>query len=341
MADVRKLFGVGIALVVVCGASVWGQEQADSLLPPRDAPRRIRAQFVWQDSARGFIYTRPRLLSAFFGVPATLAQTARHTFRAQRIPVLLGVVGATAVLYAGDEPILDETRRFARRVGLPPNHPSYNLRAGPLKQPIPTTIGSGLYFLGDGLTSVAVAAGLTLPGALGDDIRSRRVASEVIEALLASGVVTQIAKHATGRQTPSEATVPRGRWRPFAPLGDYNRNVPGYDAFPSGHLASTTATLTVLALNYPEHRFVWPLGYATMGLLSFAMVNNGVHWASDYPIAVAVGAAVGEVVVNRGRTKVRLPARPGIVPVTVAERPAIDVVPLIEPSAIGLRLRFR
>jgi hypothetical protein len=98
------------------------------------------------------------------------------------------------------------------------------------------------------------------------------------------------------------------------------------------------ATFTVVALNYPEHTFIRPIGYATMGVLSFAMVNNGVHWASDYPLALAIGGVVGKVVVDRGRTIVHA-ARPSGTPVSGPGRHgALSAEPLAGPGMIGVRL---
>jgi PAP2 superfamily protein len=297
----------------------------------------VRGQLVRRDSASAYRYTRPRPFHAIIAVPGTLGASAREAVRARYLPMWLAVAASTSALIAADEPVLDETRRLARRVGLPPNHPSADLRLGPFKQPLPTTLGSGLYFLGDGMMSVFLATGFAVRGSLADDMRARRTASEIIEGLLAAGTVTQVLKHATGRQTPSEATVPRGRWRPFARLSDYNANVPAYDAFPSGHLASTMATVTVMAMNYPEHKFIWPVGSVAMGVLTFAMVNNGVHWASDYPLALAIGGVVGKVVVSRGRTVVRDSTAP---PHPVEERPRFEIAPVLAPGRVGVSVTW-
>jgi len=307
-----------------------------------DSVKRIRvgrADVVRRDSSTGYAYTRPRLLHAVTDVPAALGASARNAFRPSNIPAMMAVVASTGLLIAADEQVLAETRRLANRVDLPQNHPSANLRLGPFKQPFPTTVGSGLYFLGDGMASVFLAAGFAARGSLADDMRARRTASEVVEALLVSGTVTQVLKHVAGRQTPSEATVPRGRWRPFPPLGAYSANVPAYDAFPSGHLASTMATLTVVATNYHEHKFIWPVSIATMGVLSFAMVNNGVHWASDYPLALAIGAVVGKTVATRGRSVVRMPQGPsgGGVRAVDRSRLSFDFRPIVAPGILGIR----
>lgn len=325
------------AMLLAVPCALVGQETAATAVGVSAAMRR---QLVWRDSTTAFVYTRPRPLRAVTGIPKTLGITARETFRARNVPMMVAVTASTLALIAADEPVLHESRRLAWRLGLPPNHPSANVRVGPFKMAFPTTVGSGLYFLGDGLTSVGLAAGFAARGALANDMRARRTASEVIEALLASGSVSQVLKHVAGRQTPSEATVPRGRWRPFANLHDYSANVPAYDAFPSGHLTTTMAVFTVIAGNYPEHRFIWPVGAVTMGALSFAMVNNGVHWASDYPLALAIGGAVGKVVVARGRSVVARPgasqgATPGPSP-----RSHLEIAPMFGAGVIGVRARW-
>jgi hypothetical protein len=96
----------------------------------------------------------------------------------------------------------------------------------------------------------------------------------------------------------------------------------------------------VLALNYPEHRYIWPVGSAAMGVLSFAMVNNGVHWASDYPLALAIGGVIGRTVVQRGRSIIRTPAPgPAAIPAP-AGRAALDLAPLLAPGVFGVRVTW-
>ena len=327
------LFALAAMLPVALGAQ--GVTSPDSV-------RRIRvgqADVVRRDSTTGYAYTRPRFLHAVTDIPAALGASAREAFQPSNFPVMIAVAASTAVLIATDEQVLAETRRVASWVDLPQNHPSANVRVGPFKQPFPTTVASGLYFLGDGMTSVVLAGGFAIRGTLADDMRARRTASEVIEALLASGTVTQVLKHVAGRQTPSEATVPRGRWRPFPKLSDYSANVPAYDAFPSGHLASTMATLTVIATNYHEHKYIWPVSAVTMGVLGFTMVNNGVHWASDYPLALAIGAVVGKTVAARGRSIVQMPTGRSGDGIRAGDhsRSAFQFAPIVAPGMLGIR----
>ena len=58
--------------------------------------------------------------------------------------------------------------------------------------------------------------------------------------------------------------------------------MPNYAAFPTGH--PTTATVTFTADNCPGHRASHPAGHSLPGVLGIAMPNNGVRWASDYPL---------------------------------------------------------
>ena len=75
-----------------------------------------------------------------------------------------------------------------------------------------------------------------------------------------------------------------------------------HDAFPSGHLATVMATVTVLADNYPEKKWIKPVGYSVVGLVGTAMVGNGVHWVGDYPLAIGLGYVFGKVAVKMNRT---------------------------------------
>lgn len=279
-----------------------------------------------------YAFTRPPMLNSVRSIPGTLAGAWHVSFSREALPAWGLITVTTVAMVAGDDYLLARTRGIARSVGLPPNHPSANLRVAGLKFSVPTTLGSGLYFLGDGWASLAVAGAFELSGQRHHDNRALRTASEITGSLLSLGIVTQALKHSFGRQTPSEATVPRGRWRPFPSLKEYQSNVPAYDAFPSGHLAAAMATVTVVAENYPERRYVRPVGYTLLGVLAFSMVNNGVHWASDYPLALGIGGVVAHVAVQQGRTSLaggsassgpttRLLVAPGLVGVSLPFNP--------------------
>ena len=64
------------------------------------------------------------------------------------------------------------------------------------------------------------------------------------------------------------------------------------------------STLTIITENYPEYPIIKPIGYTLMTLLGLQMMNNGVHWASDYPLSIAMGYYLGKIAVNGGRNPI-------------------------------------
>ena len=138
-------------------------------------------------------------------------------------------------------------------------------------------------------------------GVAKSDNRALQTSSQMAEAIIGSGAVVQTLKHVTGRQSPFTSTMPGGAWHFFPNQLDYAHHVPSYDAFPSGHLAAAMATVTVISGNYPEYTFIRPLGYSLMSVLGFQMLNNGVHWASDYPLGIALGYGFGRIAVLKGK----------------------------------------
>lgn len=119
-----------------------------------------------------------------------------------------------------------------------------------------------------------------------------------MEGLILTGFTTQFMKWSMGREMRKMAGEnSTGRWHPFA--RDYISKRQRYDAFPSGHLATGMMALTVISENYPEKKYVKPLGYSLLALLSFQMINNGVHWASDYPMGLAIGYGIGKSISSR------------------------------------------
>ncbi len=199
----------------------------------------------------------PKRFEWLTGIPGTLAGAAHEATRSKSVPTELGIVALTAVLIAADQHLYDETRRAGDAIGLSPQHPEFAVRVGGMKLfNAPTTISSAFYYLGDGWPTMMVAGAFYVTGKIRHNNRAVRTASEITESLLSLGIITQTIKRMTGRQTPSSATVPGGRWRPFTNFNEYMKNTPQYDAFPSGHLATAMSTVTVIALELPGE----PLG---------------------------------------------------------------------------------
>ena len=152
---------------------------------------------------------------------------------------------------------------------------------------------------GDGRTSIGLAAAFAVYGFVGNDRRALRTASQTIEATIASGVLVQLLKRISGRESPQMATRHQGEWRPFPRWSTYNRHQPRYYAFPSGHMTTAIATITVIAENYPEAEWIRPVGYVLAALMGASLVNVGWHWYSDFPLAIALGHTFGMVAAHR------------------------------------------
>ena len=240
------------------------------------------------------------------------------------------IAGSTLLLYYFDEELIAESKRLGERLDIPPNGDSVTTtRLGIGPYPIIKTTsdkGAMLYMIGDGFTHLTIMGGFFTYGMINDDDKTLSVSSQLAEGLLDVAIVTQTLKHITGRQSPFKSTQKRGKWDLFPNQEDYVKDVPSYDAFPSGHLATTMMTVTVLAENYPNNAYIKPVGYTAMTLLSFQMLNNGVHWASDYPLAIGIGYSIGKIVSQRERDR----AKKGF-----------SLVPKITSNYSGVALQYR
>ncbi|MBF9219665.1 phosphatase PAP2 family protein [Hymenobacter ruricola] len=278
---------------------------------PRDADGRISDYTV----APGVTwhYDKPKPFRWALNIPRDLGQFPGYAFRKENKGTLLGLSAGSVALWVADQAIIDWSQDVGKQLGLtakstqrtlfyvPFHVGSANL---PFEFNVPDNLNSTFYYLGDGWTHLAVASSFWIYGGIKKDNRALRTSSELGEAIFSTGLVVQALKRLTGRQSPYVATKDRGEWHLFPSYNRYQSFVPNYDAFPTGHLATAMATVTVIAENYPEYHFVRPVGYGLMGLLGYAMLNNGVHWASDYPIGIAIGYGFAKIAVRNGRTRV-------------------------------------
>ncbi len=258
------------------------------------------------DSQTKYLYKKPSAFQHFTLAPADVYDYTVEAFQRENLSTYLGVAAMTAFLLVYDQDIVDESQRFGRRIGVKgDNNVKTVAKIAGFPIQLPTDFSSSLYFIGDGWTHTALTSSFLTAGLIWDDTRALQTASQLAEGLLAVTIITQFLKHITGRQSPFKSTEPGGRWDFFPNQVKYHKNVPAYDAYPSGHLAAAMMTVTVISENYPEYKFIKPFGYSLMTVLALQMLNNGVHWASDYPLAVVMGSAIGDLVVQRNRTVVK------------------------------------
>jgi hypothetical protein len=185
--------------------------------------------------------------------------------------------------------------------------------------------------IGDGTTQFALAGTLGAYGLVFKDQKALRTGSQIVQAVLASGAIIQVLKHVTGRESPFVRTSPTGIWKILPNQIDYHRRVPQFDAFPSGHLCTSIATVVVVAENYPDEKWIRPVGYAFTTIVGLGMLSNGIHWVSDYPLGLFIGYYFG-----------MLAAHPEGLPITDSDSGLkVDILPNITPVGTGVSLTIK
>lgn len=284
----------------------------------------------------GYVYVNPGLWTAAKNQVGDQKDFWRAAFQKDNVPLLIGLGASTGLLIAADQRLYEGTYRLGTRWGI--SHagqqkpfmktklPGFNYT---IRLSGPHDVGTGIYFLGDGITHFSIAAGFIGTGFAAHDPRALQTGSQLVEAIFTTGIVVQVLKHVTGREDPVVGTSPGGKWRFFPNQKDYAKHVNHYDAYPSGHLATAMATVSVIAMNYPEYEWIRPVGYTLMVPLAFQMVNNGVHWYSDYPLALALGYGFAKIAVGKGRSPAPSAAADGdwtAVPAPVGGAPGLVLI---------------
>lgn len=140
---------------------------------------------------------------------------------------------------------------------------------------------------GNLITPVVVGGGIYSYGLFFKDDYSRETGRMLIEAVIFSGIITDVTK------------VIAGRSRPYTERGPYFYNMftfnEGSLSFPSGHTTVAFAMSSVLANRIKNI-------YASIGLYTFSSVTalsriySDKHWASDVVLASAIGYFVGDYI---------------------------------------------
>jgi membrane-associated phospholipid phosphatase len=284
-------------------------EKRDTLVykNKRDTSVLVKAQVVDIDSSTSLIFYKTRPFGFVGYVPRNLVDFCKVTTRKNNLTKVGLLIGGTAVLIALDQKITDASQQFGRYIHLNPDKNfahAISIKMGGFHLPVldvPRNLNSSFYFLGEGWPSILIASGFYSYGSFAKDYRALQTSSEMAEMFITLGITVQFIKRITGRESPDGATAPGGVWRPFPNPSKYQKQVSHFDAFPSGHLATAMATVTIISGNYPNNPYIKPIGYTLMGVLGYSMLNNGVHWASDYPIAIAIGYVYGKIALTHGQ----------------------------------------
>ncbi len=281
----------------------------DSVAPEKK--QSISSKVYFDKKGDSFFCKKPKTFDFITGMPAGAMGYIKHSFKKRNLYKAGIVVGATALLIAFDQQLYDGVQSFARRNGISSEDnfsPFFRVKIFGKPTNIgkwPHNFNTAIYNVGQGSSVIWMAGGFFIAGKIKKDNRALQTASQLVESFLALGAGTQLIKYSTGRETAFQATTAGGRWRPFPPIGDFQNDKTKYDAFPSGHLATLVSAITIIAENYPKVKWIRPVGYTLSGLLSFAMMNNGVHWAGDYPLGFALGYGFGKFIARKSHLRLK------------------------------------
>ena len=109
------------------------------------------------------------------------------------------------------------------------------------------------------------------------------------QAMITSGIWTQVIKLLTGRERPKASYIfsgiEGGKWHgvlsKYLEVNADDRSRFSYDAFPSGHAATAFSIATVFATQYNENKAVPVLLYSAATLVGISRLTEHEHWASD------------------------------------------------------------
>src|SRR3984893_15402604 len=155
--------------------------------------------------------------------------------------------------------------------------------------PGPFVIGAGLYAAGRPTRMPRLANG----------------ALHMMEAVLVAASITGLGKGISGRALPSVNDSNPGNFQ--LGRGFHDGNGP-FVSFPSGHAAASFAMAAVLTSEVDYWHpgtacIIGPIAYGGAALVGLARMYQNVHWASDLPLAMAIGTWSGLTVVARSHPK--------------------------------------
>lgn len=145
--------------------------------------------------------------------------------------------------------------------------------------------------LGTGSFSVGLFGGYFGYGMLFDDARARQVGRIGVESFVLSGAAVQIMKIAFGRERPSVASQPGGKWN--GPLSYFRgrphpNGIASFDSFPSGHTATAFAAATTLSDLYDDP-WVSYVSYSIATGVGISRIMESTHWMSDCFVGGLIG----------------------------------------------------
>lgn len=247
------------------------------------------------DDTKSYLYHKPHLFDFVTNLPKDFASTIKSCGKKENLIALGCAAVATVALLPYDQQALEDSRRFGEKIGLNENVTDYKI--GDISVMIPADITTTIFLSGSKMTPIVLGIGFAGYGLINNDYRSLHTASGLVESVIVTGVFSQTFKRISGRQEPHKAIEtghPGGKWTPFPGLDAYEDDPTSYSSFSSGHVITATAALYVITENYPEYKWIKPVGFTVIAILGFQMAQSHLHWYSDYPLSLVMGYIIGK-----------------------------------------------
>ncbi len=220
----------------------------------------------------------PKLSDPITHIPENLKIWADQILSPESLPGILGVTAMTGAMIATDY----ESWQMVRKPFLQSDRFHDFCSAG--------------VSMGDGFFQFGIVGGFLAASAISPNKRALRTAAQITESILSTGIIVQLIKRTTGRESPFSSEERTGRWRPFPNQLEYNKDFQKFDAVPSGHLSTAVTTYMVIEDNYPHVKWLPYVGYPVLGWIAVGLVGTSIHWWSDFPIAAALGYQFAKIV---------------------------------------------
>jgi membrane-associated phospholipid phosphatase len=146
-------------------------------------------------------------------------------------------------------------------------------------------ISRDVSWFGKAYATGGVAAAFYLAGRITHDPKERETGVLVAQALVDTGIVTEVLKQVSQRQ------------RPNADEG-FGEFFDGGSSFPSGHSSSVWAVASVVAHEYKHNPWIKYGAYAAATAVSMSRYSGRNHFLSDIVIGSAIGFGIGKYVVR-------------------------------------------
>lgn len=334
-SQIKKIFF--ILTLCLASESVFSQTtnaaSSTTEVPAQVAEKPDVQTYTYPDG-RVVEYSKPKFLEVVTRLPEALLGSTKEAFTKDKIVPWI-VIGATTVyLYDQDPNILYDIQKQGRDSGIG-NEDNTKPIISIGKQDIlrlPTDTGSLLYFLGDGWMHFGIAGGFYYYGEKNLDYRAQNTSFQILHGMALSTFFSQFLKRGFGRESPIVRTEERGRWRPFPSVMAYAEKTANYDAMPSGHIMTASLVATIINQNYQEYsNYIIPASVVWVSALGWGMVNNGVHWASDYPLGIGMGIFYGNYVVRNWPNRKVVSGE-----TTTQLKPEYHFLPLASSDQVGL-----